>query len=236
VPRPRPALAIAHRGEPIGCLENTLDAFARARELGADMVELDCRLTRDGRVIVLHDPTLERLWGVAKPVADLPWAEVAALRHNGQRVPLLEEALEATVLPMMVDLPDPKAATPALSVVETAGALDRCFFAGSTAGLARIRGRSSAARIALTWDRRELPTRELLQRIRPDWWNPYHHLATPEAVGWAHRCGMGLSVWTVDRRRDIARALAAGVDAVISNQVARAVAEVARRGRKDSPT
>jgi len=54
---------IAHRGNSYASLENTLDAFASAMEIGCDWLELDVRTTRDGRVVVLHDETLWRLWG-----------------------------------------------------------------------------------------------------------------------------------------------------------------------------
>jgi glycerophosphoryl diester phosphodiesterase len=50
-----PVVAIAHRGEPVGHRENTLPAFAAAVALGADMVEIDLRRTRDGAIVVLHD-------------------------------------------------------------------------------------------------------------------------------------------------------------------------------------
>ena len=62
--------AIAHRGEPVGHRENTLPAFEAAVALGADMVEIDLRRTRDGAIVVLHDQTLERLWGRAASVGD----------------------------------------------------------------------------------------------------------------------------------------------------------------------
>lgn len=229
-------LAVGHRGDPVGHVENTIEAFEAARRLGADMVELDCRLTRDGRVAVLHDATLERLWGVRKALADLEWADVRRIRLDGQHVPLFEDVLGAFPLPIMVDLPDPRAAGPALSVAEAAGALDRCLFAGQTAGLAHIRERSDAARIALTWDKSELPSRELLKRVKPEWWNPYHRLATRKAIEWAHHAGMAVSVWTVDSRAAIARALDAGASAIISNRVATVVQELAGRRKRPPAT
>ena len=73
-------VAIAHRGDPVGARENTPAAFASAVTLGADMVELDLRRTRDGEIVVLHDQSLLRLWAVDASVGDLDWAEVAALR------------------------------------------------------------------------------------------------------------------------------------------------------------
>src|SRR5579863_7882844 len=96
-------IAIAHRGEPIGHRENTLPAFAAAVAAGADMVEIDLRRTRDGEIVVLHDQTLERLWGVAASVGDLDLADVAALGAGDERIPTLGAVLDAVPLPLMVD-------------------------------------------------------------------------------------------------------------------------------------
>jgi hypothetical protein len=78
----------AHRGSPdpsLGIAENTLPAFARSRQLGADGIELDVRLTADGALAVHHDATIPGIGNVA----DL---EVRALPDQ---VPLLAEVLRA---------------------------------------------------------------------------------------------------------------------------------------------
>ena len=91
--------AIAHRGEPVGERENTLPAFAAAVALGADMVELDLRLTSDGVVVVLHDQTLARLWGRDADVGDMTLADVQELGHGEVRIPTLVEVLVAVPQP-----------------------------------------------------------------------------------------------------------------------------------------
>ncbi len=53
-------ILIGHRGASLEYPENTIPAFARALELGAHLIELDVRLTRDGHVVVIHDPTIDR--------------------------------------------------------------------------------------------------------------------------------------------------------------------------------
>ncbi|HJX87708.1 MAG TPA: glycerophosphodiester phosphodiesterase family protein, partial [Gemmatimonadales bacterium] len=55
--------AVAHRGDPYRARENTLDSIRSAVERGADAVEIDVRVTRDTVPVLLHDATLERLWG-----------------------------------------------------------------------------------------------------------------------------------------------------------------------------
>ena len=79
---------IAHRGaRGAGVPENSLAAFERAIDLGADMIELDVRRTRDRELIVFHDAEL-----AGAPIASLTRPEIEALA--GVLPPLLEEALE----------------------------------------------------------------------------------------------------------------------------------------------
>ncbi len=73
-------LVVGHRGVQRLHQENTLAGFQRALELGITAVELDVRLTKDGRVVVFHDSDLLRLTGVARPVIDLTWDQLAKLR------------------------------------------------------------------------------------------------------------------------------------------------------------
>jgi len=222
-------VVIAHRGDPVGFRENTLEAFASAVTLGADMVELDCKLTRDGQVVVVHDDTLERLWGIPASVRDLDWREVGAIRSGGYRTPTLAEAVDAIAVPVMVDVTSADVIEAAYAIVADAGRLGSVMFAGATAALVRVRQLSGTARIALTWDSQRPPGAELLSSIRPEWFNPYFQLLAPEVVRRHHDAGIGVSVWTVDEPKDIDMVLDAGADAVISNQVARLIAAVSQR-------
>jgi glycerophosphoryl diester phosphodiesterase len=96
-------LVIAHRGDSAHRPENTLAAFAGALEVGATIVELDVQLTRDGEVVVLHDPTLDRTTDKAGDVRRMTLAEVRAASagypalfgdaYAGERVPTLAEVL-----------------------------------------------------------------------------------------------------------------------------------------------
>jgi glycerophosphoryl diester phosphodiesterase len=96
-------LVIAHRGDSAQRPENTLASFESALTVGADLVELDVQRTRDGRVVVLHDGTLERTTDGRGKVFEKTLAEVKAVsagypdrfesRYASERVPTLSEAL-----------------------------------------------------------------------------------------------------------------------------------------------
>ncbi len=87
-------LAIAHRGASAVAPENTLLAIRLAANMGADMVEMDVRLTADGVPVVIHDANLQRLAGRGINIADMTAEEVQSVEiRQGQRVPTLDEAL-----------------------------------------------------------------------------------------------------------------------------------------------
>ena len=78
-PKAKPII-VGHRGVPLRHQENTLAGFKRAAELGIPAVELDVRLTKDGRAVVFHDGGLARMTGVARPVIDMTWDQISRLR------------------------------------------------------------------------------------------------------------------------------------------------------------
>ena len=221
--------AIAHRGEPLGHRENTLPGFEAAAAAGADMVEIDLRRTRDGAIVVLHDQTLERLWGRAASVADVDLAEVAALGQGDVRIPTLSAVLHAVSLPLMVDFTRREQVGGGLQAVQAAGALDRCLFVtGNVAALEQLRAQSAAARIGLTWVDGPEPPLALLHDLEAEYWNPMAELVTPEGVSAVHEAGRLVSTWTVDSPREMTRVLEAGVDAVVSNRIAALIAHLGR--------
>jgi glycerophosphoryl diester phosphodiesterase len=101
--RMRP-LIIAHRGDSAHRPENTKAAFVRAVEVGAEMVELDVQLTRDGHVVIIHDDTVDRTTNGEGKVGDLTLAQIRSLSAGypdrfgsafaSERIPQLVEALE----------------------------------------------------------------------------------------------------------------------------------------------
>jgi len=111
---PRPPWFIAHRGASGESPENTIESFRLAVAEGADMIELDLRLTSDGHLVAVHDLSLRRVSGQTVPVEDsalniLRHIDVSYHFHRGRRrgrIPTLEEILDALPrdFPLTLDL------------------------------------------------------------------------------------------------------------------------------------
>ncbi|MGP3972479.1 glycerophosphodiester phosphodiesterase [Streptomyces sp. 8N114] len=219
-PRGRPA-AVAHRGAPFAARENTLPSFRAAVAAGADAVELDVRLTRDGVPVVLHDRTLERLWGHDAALSALTHERLAALAEG---VPSLADALAVTrSVRTLIDLPDPAAARATVAAVRAADAAERVYYCGGAEAMRRVRAAEPGAEVALTWERAAPVRPTLLHELQPRWLNYGFGLLTPELVDRAHADGRLVSAWTVDRVRTMRRLAAMGVDALTTNHIARLV-------------
>ncbi|MGB9604791.1 MAG: glycerophosphodiester phosphodiesterase [Bryobacteraceae bacterium] len=112
-------LVVAHRGALRYAPENTLAAFRKAIELGADLIEFDVRETRDGHLVVMHDDTVDRTTDGKDRVSALTLEQIKKLdagswfgaQFKGERVPTLDEALETIKAGAMPDI-DFKAGSP----------------------------------------------------------------------------------------------------------------------------
>jgi glycerophosphoryl diester phosphodiesterase len=108
---------IGHRGAAAEEPENTLRAFRRALDAGAAGVELDVHLTKDGRLAVIHDETVDRTTNGQGRVQDFTLAELQRLNAGlGEHIPALEEVVELVRGrgQLLVELKLPEAAPPLL--------------------------------------------------------------------------------------------------------------------------
>ena len=100
--RPPRIMVVAHRGACAYAPENTTAAFDLAVQLGADYIEFDLRVTRDGQLVVIHDETVSRTTNGVGRVDELTLREIRSLdagswfdpKFSGQRVPTFEEMLD----------------------------------------------------------------------------------------------------------------------------------------------
>lgn len=213
--------AVAHRGDPYRFRENTVDSLRSALDRGADAVEIDVRLTRDGVPVLLHDEKLKRLWQQDRPLLSLSAAEVRGLTAGG--VPTLAEALAATGgSRLMLDLPgtrDVRTARRIVDAVREAGAADRAYYCADAGAMLAVRAADPSAEIALTCTSLAPPRPALLDAVKPRWLNYRFSLVDRELAARVHHDGFLLSVWTPDTRRSMRRLIDLGVDSITTNRI-----------------
>jgi glycerophosphoryl diester phosphodiesterase len=210
-------------------------------------------LSKDGEVIVHHDPTLERTTNGRGPVAARSAAELAGVdagygfpgaatgeypyRGQGFGIPALRDVLARFQVPMIIELktPSPELARKTIGEIRLAGATDRVALGSFHYRVLRA-ARDTEPRIPTGAAREE--TRWALYRSWMGWplgRTKYREFPVPESVGrttivtprfveHAHKAGLPVKVWTVNDRDDIERLLGWGVDAIISDRPDVAVA------------
>jgi glycerophosphoryl diester phosphodiesterase len=234
---------IGHRGASGLAPENTLPAFELAIRQGADALEMDVRLTRDGAAVVIHDDTLDRTTDRSGPVlahtlADLRMADAGArftldrgrtfpFRGTGVRIPTLAEVLWAfPKVPVLLEVKEPGVQDVVRRVLLQEGAADRCVPASEDgAALHAFRtppfvcGACAGDIAQLYWAvmfRRRLPQPgfQLLSVPRS-----HHGLPVPTSrfVAAARSLGCPVHVWTVNDAATARRLWARGVAGIVTN-------------------
>jgi glycerophosphoryl diester phosphodiesterase len=226
-----PFRAIAHRGDPVGHWENTLPGIRSALDAGADLVEIDVKITADGEVVLLHDPTLQRLWGDPRMISDVRTDELAGLGGGDHRIPTLAEALSAigpTGAALLIDMDSDRWAAPSLDVVVEAvraGVIrsDQATWCGRPDSLQVVRDADPQARIIFSWDEGDgdgrLPDDGLVDALRPEAFNPHWPMMDDDVLGWIADRGLASCCWTVDDDAVMRRLLDRGVNAMITNRI-----------------
>jgi glycerophosphoryl diester phosphodiesterase len=220
----------AHRGCTEGFVENTVDAFAEARRLGADGVELDVRLTADGGLAVHHDAEIPGIGTIDQlGVADLP-----------AHVPLLADVL-AVCEGMVVNVEiknapndpgwDPGEAVAALTAVaiEEAGWTNRVIVSSfQTATLRAVQAADGRLALGALWGFGAEAEPALAQAVEAGFAavHPFVASVDPELIERAHAMGLAVNVWTVNAPDDLRALAAAGADAVITDRLREALVAV----------
>jgi glycerophosphoryl diester phosphodiesterase len=227
---------IAHRGASGHAPENTLVAFRRAIELGARFIETDLQITRDARVVAMHDFTLDRTTNGKGQVHLLPLEEIRSLdagawfgdhghgTFSGERVPTLDEILDLAKEHDVIFYLEIKSG-PAWGVEHIVAAA--------------LRDQSASARVViLSFDPSALdtvhrldstmmtglllehPSSDLVERTvragarqlvgRGD-------LLTPAVVEKAHHAGLQVVAWTINEPQQMRHLIATGVDGIITD-------------------
>lgn len=250
-----PPVIIAHRGYRKRYPENTLAAFAAAFDAGVGMIELDVTLTKDRRVVVLHDDTLDRTTDGRGPARGFNLDELKQLdagswfdpRFTGERLPALEEALDLCAVCGMVNIEIKAGAFEAgrladaieeqvLTAVAERAMGDRVLISSFEARfIARIVDRPNAPAVGVLSERRiGSDPLNLCKRLRAFSWHPDFHSVTAARVRAMHAAGIMVFPYTVNHPEDFRRLLKMGVDGIFTDDPPLLQASIGRAAGEES--
>ena len=232
---PQPII-FAHRGASAHAPENTLAAFELALAQGADGIELDVKLSADGHVVVIHDPTTDRTTGARGRVKDLSLAELRGLNagsfysanFSAEKIPMLEEVFEAFGKKIFITVELTNYNTPRDHLVESVCMLVKKFNVQKHVMFSSFYASNlSKARSYLP----EVPCGLLAFNGLLGAWarsfgfafgkyaalHPYLKDVTPQQVQRVHRLKGRVHVWTVNAEEDMRRLFGWGVDAIFTD-------------------
>ncbi|MCC5992105.1 MAG: hypothetical protein JJT99_06240 [Rhodobacteraceae bacterium] len=224
------ARAIAHRGGAHEVEENTLPAFRHAVALGYTHVELDVHATRDGVVVIHHDPDLQRICGDPRAIAQLDWAELRHLRTTGgAHIPRLEALLEEFPdLFIAIEAKSDAVVDPLAQVITRQAALGRvsvgAFNPVRTAQARKLLGPGllwspAHGQVARIWARGfglPLALDDFALVQVPATWRGIP-VVTRRFVQVAHARGVHVQVWTINDPAQMNALLDIGVDGLMSD-------------------
>lgn len=231
--KPLPKIeVIAHRGASAEFPENTMAAFRRALEIGADRIELDVQLTRDGQVVVFHDATLERTTNGEGLLSSHTWEELAGLdaglwkgpEHRNEPIPRLDEVLRWSTSRMPLNVELKVKGVGARALVQATVALVRkheaaeetLFSSFDPAAVTEVVQLCPESEVALLWGRREPPL-ELLEATGAKALHLAERLLTPALATETRNRGLGLRVYTINTEECLHHVLDLGAMGIITD-------------------
>lgn len=250
IPHP---IIFAHRGASAHAPENTLAAFELALRQGADAIELDAKLSKDGHVVVIHDQTVDRTTGGKGSVNDLTLAELRKLdagshfdvAYKGEPIPTLDGVFKAIGQMTYINIELTNYWSPTDQLPDKVAALVRkhrlakrvLFSSFNYLALIRIRRLIPEAPIGLLaksgsrgWWARSWPGRILHYQCL----HPEHSDVTPRMLNSAHHIGITVFTYTVNQETDMLDLFQMGVDGIFTDDPALAQRTLAELNR--SPT
>jgi glycerophosphoryl diester phosphodiesterase len=220
---------LAHRGASEYAPENTLAAFYQAVEMGADGIETDLKLTKDGVIVLFHDKELGRTTNGSGPLSDYTWDELAKLDagswfsavYTGERLITFEQFLHFFGRKKMLfalELKDKGIERQTLDMIDRFGVRDRVTVTSfAFDNLKAMRQADDSIKIGHLLRKIDLPAIKLLKEIGAQQICPAADQVTPSDVELAKAHGLEVRAWGVGSEKLMLHALSCGVDGMTIN-------------------
>ncbi len=225
-------LSIAHRGASGQAPENTLAAFSKALEIGADAIELDLHRTRDGHLVVIHNGIVDRTTGNRGIVADMSLKELKSLDagfqfhpdFSDQQIPTFQEVIELVKgkAKICAELKVKGLEEDVVQTIEQNNIKDEIIVISFLhQSLNKVKQLDAQISTGMLVGIKKVTRAPLLVRkareISADVVMLPWSFTTAELVEGVHKEGLFITVWTVDEPSEMNRLIKIGVDGIATN-------------------
>ena len=233
---------IAHRGSNKVAPQNTLPAFQRAIDEGTDGFETDVHVTKDGKLVICHNYTVDATSDGRGAITDYTLGELKKMDFGsyfsadfrGTPPPSVDEFLDLVSQTdselINIELKSPKAdetgiEAKTVAAIRAHGLIDRCLISSFDRHILktvkemepRLRTGFLYPTIQYTVSRFVVNPFFIVKRIHADFIHPMYPVVNPLLVKTAHKLGVGVNVWTVDDEKTVRRLIDCGVDGIITD-------------------
>ncbi len=217
----RKPFVVGHRGAAGLEPENTLRSIHRAIDIGVDAVEVDARRSKDGELVIMHDPAVDRTTNGKGRVSSFTLKELKSLdAGKGETIPTLDELIAAVKgkVGLFIEIKEPETVHDVVEHVAMAGMASKTtyvsFFHPS---LLRAKQESPSSRCGVIFSCDPADPTKLALDVNADLVLPNHLYTSERTVKESHQRSLLVQTWTVNNADDLARVVKWGVDGVASD-------------------
>lgn len=213
---------LGHRGcaglEP----ENTIRAFKRAIDLGVDLIEFDVRMTKDKKLVIIHDEKLDRTTNGQGFLRDFNFEEIRKFdAGKGEKIPSLEEAidfLKNQKPTIVIEIKEPETTEEILKIINREKIEDKVIIVSFWLEvLKKIKEIDPKIKTVTLFRKKVKNVIPLVKKIKTDGLGLEYHSIDREIVKDCHKKNLEINAWTVNKIEDIERIIKLEVDIISSD-------------------
>jgi len=212
-------LKVGHRGARAYEMENTLQSFQRTIELGANAIEMDVRRSKDGKLVIIHDENLKRVFGRDVRVNESTLNELK--KFSGDKIPTLEEALTfigKKVEKLLLELKEVGYEERILEAIRKERLNKRVIIISfHERAVANVRKLDSKIETGLVYTRHKNPVDAALG-LNAQYLVPFYRFIHTKNVADAHKNRLKVIVWTINTEQEVREYRTKGVDGIASDK------------------
>lgn len=212
-------LKIGHRGARAYEIENTLESFKKAIALGVNAIELDVRKSKDGKLVIIHDDKLKKVFKKDIQVNQATLKELKQLTEN--KIPTLEDALKVIdkkVDKILVELKEVSYEKKVLDIIKKEKLSDRVIIISfHEQALSNIRKLDKEIETGLIYVKYKNPVDAAL-KLNAQYLVTLYRFTHTEDVEKAHKNNLKVIVWTINTKQEVKDYIAKGVDGIASDK------------------